>query len=259
MAKSTLFVCFERVIRALTSIAESIIRWPTHEEQVVIEQHFYEMSQFHGCIGAIDGTYIATKAPQEHPETYINRKCFYGITLQAICDDKRKFLDTFCGYPSSVSDARIFRNSNIYRNIINNPNVYCHDDNFIIGDKAYPLHEWCIPPYIDRGNLQPHQINFNIHHAKARQVIERAFALLFGRFRRLKYLDMNRTDLIPFVVQAACVLHNICLMFNDNDNFDEEENLFHQNIIGGQILYEENVQHANNAARKRDQLAENFR
>jgi len=44
-----------------------------------------------------------------------------------------------------------------------------------------------------------------------RQVIERAFALLKGRFRRLKYLHMSCINLIPYVILACCVLHNICL------------------------------------------------
>lgn len=50
-----------------------------------------------------------------------------------------------------------------------------------------------------------------------RQVIERAFALLKGRFRRLKYLHMSCADLIPYVILACCVLHNICLQGCDND------------------------------------------
>ncbi|XP_011141657.2 uncharacterized protein LOC105184518 isoform X1 [Harpegnathos saltator] len=54
------------------------------------------------------------------------------------------------------------------------------------------------------------QINFNNVHAQTRQVIERAFALLKGRFRRLKFLDMNRDDMIPYVIIVSCVLHNIC-------------------------------------------------
>jgi len=55
------------------------------------------------------------------------------------------------------------------------------------------------------------QKNFNYVHAQTRQVIEKAFALLKGRFRRLKFLDMNRDDMIPHVIIAFCVLHNICL------------------------------------------------
>lgn len=53
-----------------------------------------------------------------------------------------------------------------------------------------------------------------------RQVIERAFALLKGRFRRLKYLDMSLVDLIPHVILACCVLHNVCLQGCDENNRD---------------------------------------
>jgi len=61
------------------------------------------------------------------------------------------------------------------------------------------------------------QKRFNDILSKVRQVIERAFALLKGRFRRLKYLDMNRMDVIPFVIIACTVLHNICLEGLDED------------------------------------------
>jgi len=92
---------------------------------------------------------------------------------------------------------------------------------------------WLIPPYINRGNIPEIQRRFNTSLASTRQVIERSFALLKGRFRQLKYLDMNRTDLIPATILASCVLHNVCLHHNDthleeyviegmdNDNEDE--------------------------------------
>lgn len=58
-----------------------------------------------------------------------------------------------------------------------------------------------------------------------RQVVERAFALLKGRFRRLKYLHMSIADLIPSVILACCVLHNLCLEECDDiiDDFIEEQ------------------------------------
>lgn len=57
-----------------------------------------------------------------------------------------------------------------------------------------------------------------------RQVVERTFALLKGRFRRLKYLHMSVADLIPYVILACCVLHNLCLQGCDDrvDDFIEE-------------------------------------
>jgi len=168
-------------------------------------------------VGAVDGTYIPIKAPEKNPEAYINRKCFYAITLQGICDNKRAFRDVFVGYPSSVGDQRIFKNSDmVYKNITEEHHHFFSENEFIIDDKAYPCLSWCIPPYsIDRGNLREKEVFFNTQHARTRQVIERTFALLFGRFRRLKYLDMSKTEFVPSVVLAACVLHNICLMFPD--------------------------------------------
>lgn len=80
-----------------------------------------------------------------------------------------------------------------------------------------------LPSYVDCGNLLPIHTNFNTLHAKSRQVIARAFALLLGRFKRLKYVDMNRTDLIPNIILTACVIHNICLNFNDQEEIQYEE------------------------------------
>lgn len=175
-------------------------------------------------IGAIDGTYVPIKAPKINPEVYITRKSNYAMTLQAIAVPNLKFIDCYIAYPGSVSDIRIFRNSHIYEDVRNNFDNYFQPENFIIGDKAYPLLKWCIPPYIERRRLTDVQSNFNTVHAKTRQVIERSFALLFGRFRRLKYLDMNRTDLIPATVIACCVLHNVCLDYRDLliDNYIRE-------------------------------------
>lgn len=98
--------------------------------------------------------------------------------------------------------------------------MYLPNNCIILGDKAYPVLQWLVPPYIDRGNLTDNQKRFNHKHAQTRQVIERAFALLFGRFRRLKFLDMNKIEMVPHTVLAACILHNICL---DHSDIEHEE------------------------------------
>ncbi|XP_018402145.1 PREDICTED: putative nuclease HARBI1 [Cyphomyrmex costatus] len=174
------------------------------------------MGGIDGVVAAVDGTYVPIKAPSENPDVYITRKCQYAITLQAMCDSDMKFVDCFVGYPGLVHDARIFRNSDIYHLICENVNKYFPGNEFILADKAYPVLKWCIPPYIDRGNLTRAQRHFNESVSKTRQTIERAFALLFGRFRRLKYLDMNRVDMIPATVIACCVMHNLCIDSGDS-------------------------------------------
>lgn len=66
------------------------------------------------------------------------------------------------------------------------------------------------------------QKRFNSILSQSRQVVERSFALLKGRFRRMKHLDMKRTDLIPSFIIACCVLHNICLNGLDENQIEED-------------------------------------
>lgn len=149
-------------------------------------------------------------APRRKPEVYVNQKCFYAVTLQAISSYDLKFLDCFCGYPSLVSDSRIFRNSDIYKLMTESPDSLFSPNEYILGDKAYPSTKFCVPPYVERGNFQRQHRQFNYLHAKTRQVVERSFSLLFGRGRRLKYLDVCHMDLINLTVAACCVLHSVC-------------------------------------------------
>lgn len=47
-------------------------------------------------------------------------------------------------------------------------------------------------------------------------VIERSFALLKGRFRRLKYVDIDIIANVSDLVMACCALHNICLATDEH-------------------------------------------
>ena len=56
-------------------------------------------------------------------------------------------------------------------------------------------------------------------------VIERAFGMLKGRLRWLRFIEMDSLDNIAKVIIVACTLHNVCLMQEDelDEIFDEEE------------------------------------
>lgn len=45
--------------------------------------------------------------------------------------------------------------------------------------------------------------------------------MLKGKFRRLKYLDVNDISSVPDMILAACALHNFILQ-NDNETADLE-------------------------------------
>ena len=220
MGKSSLFVSFMRVVQAIVKIAPQIVKWPDEAQRVIIKEEFYRKSRLRNVIGAIDGTFIVIKAPKNHPEVFKTRKCNYAMTLQAVCDPFLKFTDGYVSYPGSVSDTRIFKKSVIYNKINENRAQYFSENEFIVGDKAYPNLSWCMSPFIRRRILSENEERLNVMISKARNPIERSFALLFGRFRRLQYLNVNITENVPAVTIAAMVLHNICL--NNDDPFLSE-------------------------------------
>lgn len=188
-----------------------------------VRKKFYIIAHFdEWVIGAIDGTYVVIPAPKEDPEVFRTRKHNFAVTLQAICLATLHFTSCFAGFPGSVSDRRIFDNSPIVKNILRSKSDYFPTNEFIIGDKAYPVLDWCQAPYIRRSVLNDAQELYNHYLSATRQVIERAFALLFGRFRRLKFLDMSKGANIPKTIIACCVLHNLGLAEKTFEDFIKE-------------------------------------
>ncbi|EFA07705.1 hypothetical protein TcasGA2_TC002181 [Tribolium castaneum] len=71
-------------------------------------------------------------------------------------------------------------------------------------------------------------INYKL--CSIRLVIERAFARLKGKFRRLKYLDISDPNFGPQIVATACVLHNfIILKDNDDEEFENVDEFLNNN------------------------------
>ena len=60
-----------------------------------------------GIVGCLDGIHIKISAPSDNPKSYINRKGYHSIQLQATCRENMTFTYCFTGYPGSCHDSRI--------------------------------------------------------------------------------------------------------------------------------------------------------
>lgn len=67
----------------------------------------------------IDGTAIKINAPKEHRMSYFNRKSYFSIVLQGICDHNMLFTDVYAGQPGSTHDYAVFEKSDIFERINN--------------------------------------------------------------------------------------------------------------------------------------------
>lgn len=211
--------CRNRVLKSINTDLLHFTSWPTGQELLTQVNRFSQRNGFPGIVGALDGTHIEIRKPRNHAASYINRKQFYSLQLQAVCDCEMLFTHVFTGYPGSCHDARVCRNSDLWNNGLH----MCGLVNHIIADAAYPLRKWLVTPYRDNGHLTEEQKRFNNYLSANRVVIERAFALLKGRFRRLKYLDTELENGVDIIL-SCCILHNICLLkHEDVSDFLEQD------------------------------------
>jgi len=169
--------------------------------------------------GAIDGTHIPIRAPQEAKEDFFNRKHFYSIVLQAVVDADGKFIDTNVGRPGSVHDARVFHLSSLRKRMdrgrLFNPNPTRNIGGvdvplMLLGDPAYPLLPGLMKGYTAHRQLDRDQNRFNNRLSKARFVVEHAFGRLKGRWRILNKKNDHHLSFMRTLVNTCCTLHNIC-------------------------------------------------
>ena len=179
------------------------------------------------AVGAIDATHIGIIAPEE-PFDYFDRHHRYSVIMQAVVGENLVFLDTAIGYPGSMHDARVLRQSNIFRkaengDILTEPFVTVNGVNVrprLLGDGAYPLLPWLLKPYPINAILNRSQRRFNKTLSSAQSTVERAFGILKGRWRiLLKRLD-SRFYVSEFIL-TCCILHNFCQEAGEEFNDDE--------------------------------------
>lgn len=235
ISDSSVVVCRNRVVHALlNNLQDRYISWPLEQNlQADIAEKFREKRGFPGILGCIDGTHVQIMPPKEHPQSYVNRKNYHSIILQAVCLHNMLFTNCFVGWQGSSHDSRVFRNSQLWDDGAQACGQY-----HILGDGAYPIKPWLMTPYRDTGNLTREKKNYNNIHSGTRTVIERAFALLKGRFRRLHYIETKEVRTANDIILACCILHNITITEGDvaldfMDPIDiDEANVYNPPVVG---------------------------
>ena len=150
-----------------------------------------------------------------NPKSFYSWKGFYGLSVQAIVDKKKRVLFRSIESRGAEHNSTAFKRTGLYKWLMDN-NWYDlkRRGYFFIGDSAYSLRSFLMTPYDNTMHGTPED-NFNYFHSSARIVVECTFGemdLLWGiLWRPLKFaLDLNCK-----VIDACMHLHNFIVDFRE--------------------------------------------
>ncbi|XP_064479610.1 uncharacterized protein LOC135392850 [Ornithodoros turicata] len=211
LAESSVHRMLHRVADFIIEMGPTVLTFPDNMDK--LSRDFEKVSGVPGVVGCIDVSYIKIQCPKKKvAATYCNRHHYLSITLQAVCDNRRRFVDVLVGSSSRTHDARVFCQSSLATKL---PGLCQGDKYHLLGDAAYPLRQYLLTPYRDYGNLSKAQREFNKKFSATRVLIENAFSSLKKRFRQLMYLELHTVDWLNKFILACCVLHNLCIDAGD--------------------------------------------
>ncbi|XP_015057504.1 protein ANTAGONIST OF LIKE HETEROCHROMATIN PROTEIN 1-like [Solanum pennellii] len=183
---------------------------------------------------ALDDTYIPIRVRIQHKPRYRTRKGEIATNVLGVCDRNLNFTYVLPGWEGSAADGRVLRDAIVRRN----GNYYLCDGGYTNGKGflspyrgyRYWLKDW-------RGdNPSPRckEELFNMRHARARNVIERAFGLLKGRWGILRSPSWYSVKVHNRIISACCLIHNFIRREMEVDPLDidveEQMEYQHENI-----------------------------
>lgn len=201
----------KNVATALATKAHTFINMPcTLQEQEETMREFRTLSNFPTVIGAIDCTHIKIKrVGGDMSEAYVNRKGYYSINVQVVCDSKLKIRDIVARWRGSAHDSRIFNESSLKERFERGEFV-----GRLLGDSGYACTEYLFTPCNNANNDKEEA--YNKAHIKTRNTVERCFGLWKQRFRCLLRGMYMKLATAKTTIVALAMLHNIAIDMNED-------------------------------------------
>ncbi|KAG8376319.1 hypothetical protein BUALT_Bualt09G0050900 [Buddleja alternifolia] len=216
---------FNSVLSALLKLQNLFLVKPTPIEDDTTNERW---KWFKGCLGALDGTYIPLRVSLKDKPRYRNRKGDVSVNVLAMCEINMNYVYMLCGWEGSAADSRVLKDAITRDNgfKVPNGNYYLCDSGYTNGDGflapyrsvRYHIQEWNshrTPPQ------NAHEL-FNKIHARARNVIERSFALLKGRWAILRSNSFYPVKVQNRIIMACAFLHNFIIIEMPVDPLEAE-------------------------------------
>lgn len=148
-------------------------------------------------------------------ELFRNRKGYFLINVQAVCNADVEITNIVTRWPGSVHDSTIFLNSRLRANF--EANMY--RNGILLGDSGYPLRQYLLTPILNPE--RPAEALYNEAHIRTRNSVERLYGVWKRRFPILALGMRYKLPRIMTIIVATAVLHNIARRNRDQNPPDD--------------------------------------
>ncbi len=189
--------------RSLVRHLDDIISFPEGVDAAHQRASFFQRTRIPNVLGAIDCTHVWIKKPSEYPQSYINRKGWPSINVQAVCDFEGRFTNICATWPGATHDSFVLRQSHLFEQFDNG-----EIDGRLLGDAGYLLKPWLIVPF-SLPTATQQQARFNTALSSGRIKIEQMFGTCKKRFLCLRAEMKLEPDKACLMIVCAAMLNNI--------------------------------------------------
>ncbi|XP_071730033.1 protein ALP1-like [Rutidosis leptorrhynchoides] len=214
---------FHQVLLAVLRLHHILLKKP---EPITKNCQDDRWKHFQGCLGALDGTLIKVRPPSDEKPRYRTRKGCISTNVLGVCCPNMQFIYVLPGWEGSAHDGRVLRDAVSRPHGLKVPN-----GNYYLVDAGYCNANGFLAPYqgqryhlkeFDNYTPETAEECFNHKHAKARNVIERCFGLLKGRWKILASPSYFPIQTQVRIISACCLLHNLIRKFMSHDPQESE-------------------------------------
>ncbi|XP_052065811.1 putative nuclease HARBI1 [Mytilus californianus] len=140
--KATVSRAVNDVTNALPDVKVNFIQWPKDINSINrMKCGFHRQMNFPNVLGCIDCTHVKIQGPSEDEATFVNRKGYHSVNVQAVCDYEGKFANICANWPGSTLDSHIFNTSNLCQYLETNNRGLA--DGLILGDSGMKPERVC--------------------------------------------------------------------------------------------------------------------
>ena len=213
ISKTSVYRTFHRVLQAIDHVES--ITFPLDDPAAMAQLScgFDRLTEglLSGCVGALDGYAICVVKPNkkfcQNPASYFNRKGFYSLVFQGVCDANRRFIFTSILCAGSTHDSIAWELTSLAEAMKSAdwPTEY-----WIVGDAAYSASENLMVPLPGK-QIAEALWSFNFYQSRLRINIECAFGMIWKRFLILQSPILFALPVVSLLMNVLCKLHNIII------------------------------------------------